>query len=94
MLKWLGKGGFGDVVLVRNKLDGGVYAIKRIPLNPRSKELNKKITREAKLFSRLNHENVVRYYNSWIEATTTPDQQKNGAVTQAQTPPENGDSAQ
>lgn len=23
-----------------------------------------------KLLSRLNHENVVRYYNSWIETTT------------------------
>jgi translation initiation factor 2-alpha kinase 4 len=48
-----------------------VYAIKRIELNPRSKQLNRKITREVKLLSRLNHENVVRYYNSWIESATT-----------------------
>lgn len=52
---------------VRNKLDGGVYALKRIRLNPRNKLLNKKITREVKLLSQLNHENVVRYFNSWIE---------------------------
>lgn len=45
---------------VRNRLDGNAYAIKRIVLNPKSKELNKKITREVKLLSRLNHENVVR----------------------------------
>ncbi|KAG1682245.1 eIF-2-alpha kinase GCN2 [Nymphon striatum] len=67
IIKWLGKGGFGDVVKVQNKLDGGIYAIKRIPLNPSSRLLNKKITREVKLLSRLNHENVVRYFNSWIE---------------------------
>ncbi|XP_021938823.1 eIF-2-alpha kinase GCN2 isoform X2 [Zootermopsis nevadensis] len=69
-LKWLGKGAFGDVLKVRNKLDGGVYAIKRIELNPKNKQLNKKITWEVKLLSRLNHENVVRYYNSWIESAT------------------------
>lgn len=73
VLKWLGKGAFGDVFKVRNKLDGCVYAIKRIELNPKNKQLNKKITREVKLLSRLNHENVVRYYNSWIESGKVDD---------------------
>ncbi|XP_011860322.1 PREDICTED: eukaryotic translation initiation factor 2-alpha kinase 4 [Vollenhovia emeryi] len=73
VLKWLGKGAFGDVLKVRNKLDGGIYAIKRIELNPKKKQLNKKITREVKLLSRMNHENVVRYYNSWIESATLDD---------------------
>jgi len=68
VLKWLGKGAFGDVLKVRNKLDARVYALKRIKLNPRNKTLNRRITRECKLLSRLNHENVVRYYNSWIES--------------------------
>ncbi|XP_034940000.1 eIF-2-alpha kinase GCN2 [Chelonus insularis] len=67
ILKLLGEGAFGDVWKVRNKLDSGVYAIKRIALNPKNKQLNKKMIREVKLLSRLNHENVVRYYNSWIE---------------------------
>ncbi|XP_045502647.1 eIF-2-alpha kinase GCN2 [Colias croceus] len=67
ILTWLGKGAFGDVLKVKNKLDGGFYAIKHVKLNPKSVELNKKITREVKLLSRLNHENVVRYYNAWIE---------------------------
>lgn len=67
-LQFLGSGGFGDVLKVRNKLDGNVYAIKRILLNSRSRQLNRKITREVKLLSRLNHENIVRYYNSWLES--------------------------
>ncbi|XP_041355156.1 eIF-2-alpha kinase GCN2-like [Gigantopelta aegis] len=72
ILRSLGKGGFGDVIKVKNKLDGRLYAIKRIPLNPKSKQFNKRITREVKLLSRLNHENVVRYYNSWIEVSEEP----------------------
>lgn len=66
-LEFLGKGGFGDVVLARNKLDGNDYAIKRIPLDPKDDKLNKKVMREAKLFSRLCHPNVVRYFSAWIE---------------------------
>ncbi|XP_055957482.1 eIF-2-alpha kinase GCN2-like isoform X1 [Patella vulgata] len=72
IMKSLGKGGFGDVLKVKNKLDGRIYAIKRIPLNPKSQHFTKKITREVKLLSRLNHENVVRYYNSWIETSDDP----------------------
>ena len=57
----LGRGAFGEVLKVRNKLDSRFYAIKRIRLNPNSKQFNKSIAREIKLLSRLNHENVVRY---------------------------------
>lgn len=72
---------------MKNKLDGGCYAIKRIELNPKNKQLNKKITREVKLLSRLNHENVVRYYNSWIEsATLERKKESNGSDSSCKTP--------
>ncbi|KAG7210245.1 hypothetical protein KM043_011793 [Ampulex compressa] len=87
ILKWLGKGAFGDVLKVRNKLDGGIYAIKRIELNPKNKQLNKKITREVKLLSRMNHENVVRYYNSWIESATLDISSRQSRSTLSTTPP-------
>lgn len=85
-IKWLGKGAFGDVLKVKNKLDGCVYAIKRIKLNPKNKQLNRKITREVKLLSRLHHENVVRYYNSWIESATLDDRSLCSDSTPVDTP--------
>ncbi|XP_055375008.1 eIF-2-alpha kinase GCN2 [Condylostylus longicornis] len=67
ILQYLEKGAFGDVLKVRNILDNREYAIKRIPLSAKSRQLYRKMTREVELLSRLNHENVVRYFNSWIE---------------------------
>ncbi|XP_052744054.1 eIF-2-alpha kinase GCN2 isoform X2 [Bicyclus anynana] len=93
VLDWIGKGAFGDVLKVRNKLDGGFYAIKHIKLNPKSVELNKKINREVKLLSRLNHENVVRYYNAWIETIT--ETESGGEIQESsvvKTPANKGDS--
>lgn len=72
-LKWLGRGAYGDVLKVKNILDNRQYAIKRIPLTSRNRQIYKKMTREVELLSRLNHENVVRYYNSWIENATEKD---------------------
>lgn len=67
VITWLGQGAYGDVLKVKNILDNRQYALKRIPLVSRSQKLFKKMTREVELLSRLNHENVVRYFNSWIE---------------------------
>lgn len=56
---------------VQNKLDGCYYAVKRIQVNPASKQF-RRIKGEVTLLSRLNHENIVRYYNAWIERHETP----------------------
>ncbi|XP_041668498.1 eIF-2-alpha kinase GCN2 [Cheilinus undulatus] len=70
-LQLLGKGAFGAVIKVQNKLDGCYYAVKRIQVNPTSKQF-RRIKGEVTLLSRLNHENIVRYYNAWIERHETP----------------------
>ncbi|KAM6961283.1 eIF-2-alpha kinase GCN2 [Aplochiton taeniatus] len=70
-LTLLGKGAFGAVIKVQNKLDGCYYAVKRIQVNPASKQF-RRIKGEVTLLSRLNHENIVRYYNAWIEKHETP----------------------
>lgn len=56
---------------VQNKLDGCYYAVKRIQVNPASKQF-RRIKGEVTLLSRLNHENIVRYYNAWIERHEAP----------------------
>lgn len=70
-LQLLGKGAFGAVIKVQNKLDGGCYAVKRIPINPASRHF-RRIKGEVTLLSRLHHENIVRYYNAWIERHERP----------------------
>lgn len=82
VLQWLGQGAYGDVLKVKNILDNRQYAIKRIPLTAHSRQIFKKMTREVELLSRLNHENVVRYFNSWIENSSMTDLKKYAQIDQ------------
>jgi translation initiation factor 2-alpha kinase 4 len=61
----LGKGGYGEVVKARNKLDGRVYAIKKI--KQKTAAALTEVLSEVMLLSRLNHPCVVRYYTAWPE---------------------------
>ncbi|KAK6930573.1 RWD domain, partial [Dillenia turbinata] len=66
-LQSLGHGGFGHVVLCKNKLDGRQYAVKKIRLKDKSLDINDRILREVATLSRLQHQHVVRYYQAWFE---------------------------
>jgi eukaryotic translation initiation factor 2-alpha kinase 4 len=61
----LGKGGFGEVVKARKKLDGQIYAIKKI--TQKSQASLTEVLKEVRLLSQLSHPAVVRYYNTWLE---------------------------
>ncbi|KAF0688378.1 Aste57867_19998 [Aphanomyces stellatus] len=65
----LGKGGFGQVMLAENRLDGRQYAVKRIGLCLRNqtKPTLEKFLREVKILARLDHTYIVRYYQAWLE---------------------------
>ncbi|KAJ3139131.1 Eukaryotic translation initiation factor 2-alpha kinase [Physocladia obscura] len=65
----LGKGGFGQVWCVRNRLDGVQYAVKRVKLGQRGSGVEK-ILREVKVQARMTHQNVVRYFSCWLEHAT------------------------
>lgn len=66
-IQFLGKGAYGEVIKVRNRIDNRFYAIKRIRLDPSDVDYNSKILREVITLSRLHHERVVRYFQAWIE---------------------------
>ena len=65
-IKVLGKGSFGVVTLCQNKIDGRLYALKRIMLSHQAQDLQK-ILREVTALSRLHHQHVLRYFACWIE---------------------------
>jgi len=67
----LGKGGYGEVVKARNKVDGRLYAIKKI--KQKSAAALSEVLSEVMLLSRLNHSCVVRYYTAWPEANAEDD---------------------
>jgi serine/threonine protein kinase len=52
---------------VKNKLDGLMYAMKKIQFKNTSSLLLEKVLREVKTLALLNHPNVVRYHSAWIE---------------------------
>ena len=59
----LGKGGFGEVVKARKKLDGQIYAIKKI--TQKSSASLTEVLKEVRLLSQLSHPSVVRKFASF-----------------------------
>lgn len=73
----IGRGGYASVYKARNNLDGQLYAIKKVKLaiNRNPKNFSQDIQRllsEAKVLASVDHPNILRYYNSWLEATFKP----------------------
>ena len=57
----LGKGGFGRVYRAKHILDGAEYAVKKVLLTGSAREQERAV-REAMCLAKLDHSNVVRYY--------------------------------
>uniref|UniRef100_A0A2M4BFT7 non-specific serine/threonine protein kinase n=1 Tax=Anopheles marajoara TaxID=58244 RepID=A0A2M4BFT7_9DIPT len=71
-LSFLAGGGFGKVFRARNKLDGIVYAVKKVTI--RSTTIQKVLVHlaEVKTLASLNHINIVPYKAAWIEPLLSP----------------------
>ena len=57
----IGEGAFGHVYKVLNKTDNKYYALKEIL------EFDKNTKKEIEILSSIKHENIVKYYNSFIQ---------------------------
>ena len=73
----IGAGGFASVYKATNCFDDHAYAVKKIKLKFREIRKNfgqelQKVLDEAKFLAKLKHDNILRYYGSWLEATTRP----------------------
>ncbi|KAK9510003.1 hypothetical protein O3M35_004880 [Rhynocoris fuscipes] len=73
-LEYIAKGGFGHVFKAQHKLDGEIYAVKKIFLRYQSVEGFLQNLREVKMLARLNHPNIVAYKAAWLEALDEPKQ--------------------
>ncbi|CAI6247400.1 unnamed protein product [Periconia digitata] len=74
-IEMVGKGGYGKVYKVKHNLDNSFYAVKRITVShTRMHNISKRgaqeiesLLEEVRSLARLEHGNIVRYHNAWLE---------------------------
>ncbi|KDO19759.1 NEK protein kinase [Saprolegnia parasitica CBS 223.65] len=66
VLRTIGKGTHGTVVMARRKHDGAIVAVKRVPLSAASESSRKQADNEVILLKSLYHVNIVRFYDSFV----------------------------
>ena len=69
-IKKLGQGAFGAAYEVSDINDNQKYVLKEIQMKEASKQEIDELVKEANILSTINNENVVKYYESFIENDT------------------------
>jgi len=69
--KCIGDGNFGKVYKAINKYDNITYAVKKVPFKKINNKSYIKLLKEVQILAKLQHNNIVRYYTSWIEFIDT-----------------------
>ncbi|KAK3269105.1 hypothetical protein CYMTET_22428 [Cymbomonas tetramitiformis] len=64
VVRTIGNGNYGTCFLVRNKSDGGQYALKRIPIGKR--EESEAALQEAQVLKKLKHPNIISFKESFL----------------------------
>lgn len=67
IIRNLGRGSYGRVDLVKSKITGDQYALKKVKLGQMKPRDRKQALEEAKFLSKINHPNIVSYKESFQE---------------------------
>ena len=67
IIKELGRGGFGRVILVLSESDNKYYALKEIIISNKTENRINDIKKEAIILSKFNCKNIVKYYDSYLD---------------------------
>ena len=65
--KYLGKGSFGSVQIVKRKTDGKIYAMKRVKINKLSEKEKKSALNEIRILASLKHKNIIGYKEAFFD---------------------------
>ncbi|EAO00209.1 putative protein kinase [Trypanosoma cruzi] len=68
-VKSIGKGSFGEAVLVRSKTDGKRYVVKAIESASMTSKEKRDVQNEIRILSAVNHPNIIRYHEHFEDGT-------------------------
>ena len=68
--KELGRGSFGVVYLVQQRISKRYYVLKRINIGHIHMKFQQAALREVEILKKINHPNIIKYYFSYIEDNT------------------------
>lgn len=66
VIKVVGKGTFGQAVLVRSNVDQQQYIIKQISIAAMNEKEKQEALNEVRVLSALNHPNIIKYITSFM----------------------------
>ena len=69
-VKFLGKGTYGSVWLVRRRSTGRTYALKEVDMKNKKQVEREESVNEIRILASVRHPNIIRYRDSFIEGTT------------------------
>ncbi|CAD2218647.1 hypothetical protein AGDE_05387 [Angomonas deanei] len=68
-IKSIGKGSFGEALLVRSKINGKRYAVKAIDSKTMTAKEKRDVQNEIRIMAAVNHPNIIRYHEHFEDGS-------------------------